>query len=189
MLRNSTQNIKSLLLKVAEGNENAFGQLFKTYDNQLNGYILSITKSPPLTEEMVQDVFLKIWMNRSSLTEIESFKSYLFIIARNHTFDCLKQISRKKKREKEWINTFINHTSIETPESLIDRSPDKIEEAVKSLPCQQKKIYLLRNKGLKQMEIARKLDISVETVKKHSMLAKRFLKKRLSENITGALSN
>jgi RNA polymerase sigma-70 factor (ECF subfamily) len=99
----------------------------------------------------------------------------------------LKQINRKKKREKEWMNTIINQASIVDQDSLKNKSHEKIEEAVQSLPCQQKKIYLLRNKGLKRMEIARKLNISVETVKKHSMLTKRFLKKRLIENVSDVL--
>ena len=178
MIQNSTQNIKSLLLKVAEGNENAFGQLFKTYDNQLNGYIMSITRSEYLTQEMVQDVFLKIWMNRTSLTEIGCFKSYLFVIARNHTFDCLKQISRKKKQEKEWLDMVIHHPPNDHNET--DKPYEKIQEAVKLLPPQQKKIYTLRRKGMKQVEIAQELNISIGTVKKHTCLAMRFLKNQVS---------
>lgn len=188
MLQNSTQNIRLLLQKVAEGNENAFEKLFKTYDNQVNDYIMSITRSEPLTQEMKQDVFLKIWMNRSSLTEIESFKSYLFVIARNHTFDCLKQINRKKKREKEWINRAINYSSIDSLETGKDNSREKIDKVVQLLPPQQKRIYFLRSEGVRQVEIARELNISVETVKKHMCLAMRFLKNRLKAS-KGILEN
>src|SRR5665647_901695 len=120
MQENCLQNLNLLLMQVASGYENAFEALFKFYDSQLNAYIMTITKSQPLTEEIVQDVFLKIWLNRESLTEIDSFKSYLFVIARNHTFDCLKQIKRKQKREKEWIDMVIND-SLNAP---IESSPD-----------------------------------------------------------------
>lgn len=184
MPQHQLQNLEKLLLEVGSGNEVAFGELLNFYKGQLHSYIIGFTRSLPLTEEIVQDVFLKIWLNRTTLTEIECFKSYLFVIARNHTLDCLKQINRKKKREKEFINTIINQAFIDDQDSLRNKSHEKMEAAVESLPCQQKKIYLLRNEGLKRMEIARKLNISVETVKKHSILAKRFLKKRLLENVS-----
>jgi len=183
MLQNSTQNIKLLLLKVAEGDENAFEKLFKYYSSKLKDYILIITKSSVLTEEIVQDVFLKIWLNRTFLTKIDSFKSYLFVIARNYTFDCLKQINRKKKQEKEWVNTIINHSLNELIESLTDNSHERIDTAIKLLPPQQKKIYALRIKGMKQAEIAQNLNISTETVKKHTYLATRFLKNRLKASV------
>lgn len=184
MFKNSTQNIKPLLQKVAEGNENAFGKLFKTYDVQVNNYILSLTRSEPLTQEMVQDVFLKIWMNRSLLTEIKSFEPYLFIIARNHTYDCLKKISRKKKRENEWMSrVVVSHYSNNHNDSESDNSHEKIQEAVSMLPPQQKKIYFLRRDGMKHAEIAQQLSLSIGTVKKHLVLANRFLKNQLRARI------
>lgn len=189
MQQDQLQKLDSLLLQVASGNENAFGELLQFYSNQLNSYIMGFTRSQFLTEEIVQDVFMKIWLKRTTLTELNCFRSYLFIIARNHTLDCLKQINRKKKREKECIDTIINHSLSDFQESLIETSHDEIEAALKSLSCQQKKIYLLRNKGLKQIEIARQLNISVETVKKHVMQTKRSLKKRLSKNIGVILEN
>lgn len=183
MLQNSTQAMKLILLKVSEGNENAFEELFKYYDSQLHGYILSITKSPTLAEEIVQDVFLKIWLNRASLTEIDSFKPYLFVIARNYTFDCLKRINRKKKREKEWANSIINHSLNEPGESSTYNSHEKIDRIIKLLPPRQKTIYILRREGMKQAEIAQNLNISTETVKKHTHLALRFLKDKLKGSV------
>src|SRR4051794_31123528 len=99
----STNSIKIMLLKVAEGDENAFAALFKIYYNQLGEFIMRITESKPLTQEIVQDVFLKIWINRSSLAELDSFKAYLLVVARNHAFNCLKQIAREKSQKKEWV--------------------------------------------------------------------------------------
>lgn len=183
MTHNFSNSKNSLLLKIAEGNERAFGQLFKTYDNQLNGYIMSITKSEPLTQEMVQDVFLKIWINRSCLTQINSFKSYLFVIARNHAFDCLKRINREKRREKEWVNIIMKEASNEHEESPAKLFDEKIDEVVRLLPSQQKKVYSLKRGGMKQVEIAQELNISVETVKKHMSLAMRFLKNQLRANV------
>ncbi|MBS1948995.1 MAG: sigma-70 family RNA polymerase sigma factor [Bacteroidetes bacterium] len=166
-------------MQIKSGDEIAFKKLFKFYDAQISGYIMSITRSQPLTEEIVQDVFLKIWLNRKSLSGLDSFKSYLFIIAKNHTFDCLKQINRKKKREKEWMNMAMNHLPNDYGESALDNSYEKIQEAVKRLPPQQKKVYELRREGMKQAKIAEELSLSLGTVKKHLMLASRFLKNQI----------
>lgn len=179
-----------LLSEVARGNELAFGRLLKKYDSQLNGYIQSFTRSEELTQEMVQDVFLKIWMNRGYLTEIKSFKSYLFVIARNHTYDCLKQINRKKKKEKEWVNSGGISFENDEEESADDQHAyERIAQKVALLPPQQKKIYTLRSEGCSRAEIAEKLNLSQETVKKHLHLAMRFLRVRLSIRITSGLIN
>ncbi|MDQ2720051.1 MAG: RNA polymerase sigma-70 factor [Bacteroidota bacterium] len=173
----STDDVKILLLKVAEGDENAFGELFKMYYNQLGGFIMRITESEPLTQEIVQDVFLKIWINRNSLGEIHSFKAYLLVIARNHAFNYLKQIAREKGRKKEWANNLEHNTLNNAEESPAMDIGNLIDEAIELLPPQQRKVYKLsRQNQMKQMEIATELNISLETVKKHMVLALRFLK-------------
>ena len=168
-----------MLLQTAAGNEQAFAQLFNTYHHLLGGFIFKLTESELLTQEIVQDVFLKIWLQRQSLTSVANFKAYLFTIARNHAFNCLKQVARENTRKKEWVNTVLQQAISDTDNSTVDRSR-LVEEAVALLPPQQKKVYELgRNEGLRHDEIARKLNISLETVKKHMVLALRFLKHHL----------
>ena len=184
MSDHSTNSEKSLLLRVAHGDENAFAQLFKTHYNQLGEFIMRITESESLTQEIVQDAFLKIWTNRALLAEIHCFKAYLQVVARNHAFNCLKQIARENSRKKEWVDTVLRLASNEEEKDAIDTG-NLIEEAVLLLPPQQKKVYLLsRREGLKQEEIAKELGISLETVKKHMVLALRFLKGHLRAHIS-----
>ncbi len=184
MSSHTTTNEKLLLLKVAAGDENAFGQLFQIYYNHLGEFIMRITESEPLTQEIVQDVFLKIWLNRSSLSEMTCFKAYLLVVARNHAFNCLKQIAREQRRKKEWVNAVLYHAV----ESVNDNNDIDtcmlIDEAVELLPSQQKKVYTLsRTKGIRHDEIARQLNISHQTVKKHMVLALRFLKNHLRSRL------
>lgn len=180
----STYNIKNLLLKVAKDDERAFGELFKIYYNQLGDYIMRITESEQLAEEIVQDVFLKIWVNRRLLTDIHCFKAYLLVVAKNHTFTCLKKIAADKKRNKEWVNSVLIQATNDEEEGISDNIGNLIDEAVELLPPQQKKVYIFsRRDGLKQDEIAIKLNISLETVKKHMVLALRFLKNNLRTKI------
>ena len=175
---------KALLLKVSEGDENAFRHLFKIYYNQLGGVIMHITESEQLTQEIVQDVFLKIWIKRSALAEIDHFKAYLFVVARNHTFNCLKQIAREKCRNEKWVDTVLRQASNNVDETFLTDAGNLIDEATALLPPRQRKVYILsRREGMKHAEIARKLDISLETVKKHMVLALGFLKNYLRTHI------
>ena len=83
-------NESDLLAEVARGNENAFKVLFDRYWDKIFSVAFVLTKSVVLAEEIVQDVFLKIWLNRLKLPEIENFEGYLFIIGRNHIFNELR---------------------------------------------------------------------------------------------------
>jgi RNA polymerase sigma-70 factor (ECF subfamily) len=152
--------------------------------NRLGDYILRITESKELTEEIVQDVFLKIWLNRSYMAELYSFEAYLQVVAKNHAFSCLKKIAREKRNSREWVNNVLqNATNVEKDTAVADIG-NVIDKAVDLLPAQQKKVYILsRIEGLKQIEIAREMNISLETVKKHMVLALRFLKNNLRSNI------
>ena len=185
MLDHLINSEKELLSRVAEGDENAFGQLFKTYYNLLGEFILRITESLPLTQEIVQDVFVKIWVNRCSLAKVDSFKAYLFVVARNHAFNCLKQIAREKSHKKEWVNSVLHHAVNDVEEIDTIDTGKLIDEAVELLPSQQKKVYTLsRRNGIRHQEIARELNISHETVKKHMVLALRFLKNHLRSHLS-----
>lgn len=185
MVHPFTHSEKLLLQRVANGDEIAFAQLFKLHFNQLGAFIFRITESESLTQEIVQDAFLKVWTNRSALAEINCFKAYLQVVARNHAFNCLKQIARENSRKKEWVNTVLRLATNDTDDKDAVDTGNLIDEAVALLPPQQKRVYTLsRQDGLKQEEIARELGISLETVKKHMVLALRFLKGHIRTHIS-----
>lgn len=169
MSENQLYNEKELLLKVAEGNEIAFRQLFQQWHQLLAGYILRITESRETTEEIVQDVFLKIWMTREVLGEIQDFKHYLLVVSRNQSFDVLKRQLKETKKKRDWERE--NQQLVPT-----DNAPDDysslIDEAIDNLPTRRKEVYLLsRHERLSYQEIADKLSISRESVKTHLKLA------------------
>lgn len=170
-------------MRISEGDENAFAQLFKSYYNLLADFILRITESKPLTQEIVQDVFLKIWINRTTLPGIDCFKAYLLVVARNQTFNCLKQMAREKNRQKAWEHTVLQQALGQEDELVGADTTKLIEEAIELLPPQQKHVYILsRREGVPQETIAKQLNISHQTVKKHMVLALRFLKNHIRTN-------
>ncbi|WP_343303915.1 RNA polymerase sigma-70 factor [Chitinophaga niabensis] len=170
-------------MRVAEGNENAFAVLFNNYYNQLGDFIIRIAESEDIAQEIVQDVFLKIWINRQALAQVDSFKAYLFTVARNHAFNCLKQTARLRNRQKAYEYYELQTTShYEEPASA--DVLQLVEKAVELLPPRQRSVFLLsRKEGISHELIARKLNISHETVKKHMVLALRFLRDHLRTNL------
>ena len=161
---------KKLLLKVAGGSESAFRQLFDQYHHQLGRYIFRITQSQELTEEIVQDIFLKVWLNRAALAQIQSFKAYLFVASKNQALNHLRNIAREQMLKNQWKEETAN--AISTEHVSQDLYYQLLDEAINKLPPQQQKVYLLsRHQRLKYDEIAAELNLSRETVKSYLKLA------------------
>lgn len=176
MATSTLHNEKELLMLASQGDEAAFTQLFYAYHNKLGAYVLHLTKSRETAEEIVEDVFIKIWTGRDSLATVEHFESYLYVLSRNHAFNCLRGIAReevrKRKAEEKVRKWYENEDPAESEE---DYYPI-LDEAVEKLPAQQQTAYILsRRNRLKYEEIAKQMDISRETVKKYLQLANRFI--------------
>jgi len=176
---------KNLCLQVSLGNEQAFKQLFNTYHQQLGAYILRLTHSTELAEEIVLDVFLKIWMNRESLREIQNFKAYLFVVSKNHTLNALKKVVKERMLQKEPQEHYTKQVLAEVD---LNQYYSLLDEAIDHLPPQQQKIYLLsRHKRLKYSEIAEKLGLSHETVKKYLQIATASITTYVNANLAAGL--
>ncbi|WEA00595.1 RNA polymerase sigma-70 factor [Mucilaginibacter sp. SJ] len=175
-------NEYEILSKVALGDVRAFTYLFDTYYRHLGQYVYRLTESTDAAEEIVQDVFVKIWSRRQDLTQIESFTDYLFIITRNRTYRFLKDKANAHLKQQEWEQQYREELYLPgdiSPEESFCLMVDKL---VEKLPPQQKKVYeLSRIDHLKYSEIAVMLGISQETVKKHIVAANKFIKNSISE--------
>lgn len=160
-----------LLRQVAMGDEIAFRQLFHLYHQQLGAYIHRVTESSELAEEIVQDVFLKIWMSREALQGVKSFKAYLFVISKNHALNVLRKTIKERHLHAHWNQDIINAIPV-ADNDFYDEYYGLLDKAIDCLPPQQQKVYLLsRHEHLKYVEIAQRLEISRETVKKYLQIA------------------
>lgn len=159
-----------LLKQVAEGSEAAFGRLFELYHRKLGLFVLKLTGNPDMAEEVVQDVFVKLWQQRSGLTTVRNFDTYLFVISRNHTYSLLRKVMAEKRRIERWARD-IQHdeeTTENEPGHLDELYEPIIEAAITGLPPQQQKVYRLKKQeGLKYKQIGELMNLSPETVKKH----------------------
>lgn len=161
---------KVLLQQIADGNEFAFRAIYDRYHQLLGSYIYRLTGSRSETEEIVQDVFLKLWMTRETLRSIENIKAYLFIISKNHALNAMARRMREIAQTKEWQKEQKTNSSAGNEEQ--DRVYSLIDTAISQLPPQQKKVFLLsRHERLTYVEIGKKLALSRETVKSYLQLA------------------
>ncbi|MEO6520659.1 MAG: RNA polymerase sigma-70 factor [Mucilaginibacter sp.] len=161
-----------LILQVTQGNQSAFGLLFNKYHQQLGTYIFRLTDSMEMAEEIVQDVFVKIWANREALCEIQCFKAYLFVMSKNQALNCIKKTIREQKHQTQWREEEGCEEQLVLQKTEIDNYYALLDIAIDHLPPQQQRVYLLsRHDRLKYAEIAQKMNLSRETVKKYLQLA------------------
>lgn len=173
----SLEKEADLLIKVANGDEKAFEQLFYAYYDQLGAFVYQLTSSSTLAEEVVQEAFIEVWLRRESLKEVRSFKGFIFILTKHRMLNALRKIASEKLRDYAWQESFESYQPAEFMEDPVDRYKSMLEEAIQKLPPQQQKVFKLSKiERLKQEEIARLLNLSPETVKKHMKLALKFLR-------------
>ena len=170
MMELSLSSEKDLLVKVANGDEECFKLLFLKHHQMLGSHIYRLTNSLDLAEEIVQDVFLKIWLSRETLAEVHNIKAYLFVVSKNHTLNCMRKLSKERMYIRTSEEKFArDHNG---PEAESDIYHSLLDEAINQLPAQQQKVYLLsRHERLRYTEVAAKLNISKETVKKYLKIA------------------
>jgi RNA polymerase sigma-70 factor (family 1) len=170
-----------ILALIAGGDDYSFSLLYARYYPKVYGIAFKILKSSSHAEDVLQDVFIKIWNNRTRLNEVNDFNAYLNTVTRNHIFNQL----RKKAHEAFYIKEQSSTNSFSSNQTINDVLYHELDksllEAVSKLPPQQKKIFQLsRMHGLKQEEIADSLNISLGTVKKHMMVSLRFIRNYIS---------
>jgi len=176
---------KDLLLQVSKGNEIAFKALFDKYRQRLFYYISHFIKSNQVAEELVMDVFMKIWVGRSAVLQITDFDAFLFRIAHNKSIDFLRSAANDA-RLKVLLWEQIQVVSGERADAAILASEfeQKIREAVDLLSPQRRKVYLLRREqDFTHDQIAAQLGISRATVNNHIVEAQRFIRSYLSKNM------
>ena len=184
MLENLPYNENDLLVQVSQGNEYAFRQLYDKYHNKIYSLGMYLTRSEMLSEEIVQDVFMKIWEKRDQLEGINYFNSWFRTVTRNTCSNYLRSLAM----EKLVMNRYALQNNSETPspenDVIAKEYQQIIDAAIRQLPPQQKKVYLLsRQGGKKQAEIAHELNISIYTVKEYMKLAQRSIRQHLESNL------
>lgn len=165
MIENNS-HIKELQLQIARyENEQAFADLFRLLYDRLLRFCVQYVQSPEAAEEIVSDVFVKIWNRRAELMQVENLEVYLFVAVKNHSLNYLEQYSTLRITPidnglAELSTSLDPEKEMEWKEMLL-----KLDIEVNRLPDQCRKVFrLIREEGFKYRDVAAILNISPRTV-------------------------
>lgn len=177
MSTNTPKITRLLVIQLKEGNKKAFRSLFNRYYKILCCYVLQYTKSEHMTEEVVQEVFVKVWISRKSLNIHKDFSSFLFVMARNKVYDHLRKLSSRNAL-KQTHGLQIHKTTQNSFNELQYREYEHVlGAALNKLSEKQRTIYTLsRQHGKNNKEIADQLGLSPKTVKNYLWEALKTIK-------------
>ncbi|MFA6084334.1 RNA polymerase sigma factor [Mucilaginibacter sp.] len=173
---NSFNEERLLLSKTSSGDELAFRRIFDRYRKKVYSYALKIIKSREQAEEILLDVFLKIWQHKN-LAEIENLECYLRTITRNLAITALRRHNLELMINQELCNDWKEADNLTEETISVNETAHIFNKALDLLTPQQKLVYTLcRVEGLKYSEAAERLAISPLTVKTHMQHALRSLR-------------
>ncbi|HMR84886.1 MAG TPA: sigma-70 family RNA polymerase sigma factor [Niabella sp.] len=169
---------------MVHGDQQAFTVLYNRYHSGIYNFLLSIVKIPALAEDLLQDVFMKIWEGASHYQVSTSFSSYLYQTARNKAIDTLRRVARDPLLEDEIrhrLSTGVYQLGFQDQDWKQYES--LLHKAIESLPPQRKLAFqLIRQEGKKYEEAAEIMGISRNTLKQHLSLAVESIRKYLLDN-------
>jgi len=183
MITYSTYDESMLLSLLKKGDEGAFTEIFNRFHRPIYGYLLSLVKSPEMAEDLVGEIFLKLWEIREKLEIRISFSSYIFRICHNKAADAKKKIAGEHKLRAELFRNYQDFCSVAPLSQKELYQYDLLEDqAFSSLSPQSRRVYeLCRMQGKSYWEVAEKLQISPYTVKEHMSRALAHLRSFLKE--------
>lgn len=170
--------IESKILKeLKNGDHAAFEKIFIQYNKQLYQFSLSYIKSENAAEDIVQDVFIKIWKNRKEIKTDTSFQSYLFTITLNSLRKYFNQLTRLNELKHDILFDSHGHNPDFDDTSNYQFMLDKLEEFINQMPEKRKEVFMKKKfeeKSLK--EISEELNITTKTVEYHITEAMKYLR-------------
>ena len=162
-------NLESKYLEeLGKGDHKAFDMLYIQYSPRLKHFLTGFIKNRDEASDMTQDIFYKIWTNRETISKVDSFKAYLFRMARNMIYDyyehsLIEENYQQKEQRRSTYDDLIEEELYARELSLL------IDIAVEKMPPQRRNIFIMSRKdGLSNEEIAQRLNISKRTVENHT---------------------
>lgn len=169
---------RDVIKGVMKGDIHSFQKLFDAKYSLFYAFIKGMIKNAWLAEDITQNIFMKVWINREKLNPDQSLHNYLYVLAKNEIRDHFKlksNLNHQKVQEEDKSFTEDFEGTID-----VEIMTKQIAEIVARMPNQRQKVYLMsREKMLSNNEIAKKLNLSVRTIERHILLALQDIRKSL----------
>lgn len=178
-----------LLKQLAQGNEKSFETLYYAYRIKVFGGILKLVKSSDFAQDILQDVFVKVWQNRSKINPDKSFKSYLYAITQSAVYDFFRKLASDKTKTDQLIALSVNHYFNDIEEELSYKDMEKhLRDILDIMPERCREVYVLcKLEGRSYDEVAQLLNISTATINNHIVKASRIIKSNWNWSYYGAM--
>lgn len=179
-----TQNFKSntdLVENLKKGNEDAYADLIDFFNHKLCIYANSLVNDGPLAEDIVQNVFIRVWEKRANLKPDFSIKSYLYKSVYNECINEYKKNQTVTALEQKYIEG-LDQIVEDKDEDAIEKLIVMVKDAIQELPPKCKEVFLLSKKeGLTNIEISEYLNLSKNTIERHMNMAFSKIRKNIGE--------
>ncbi len=163
--------------------EHDFNAVLESYHVRIYAYVLAISKSAHVAEDIAQDIMIKLWLKKDELGEIRNLDGYVFVMAKNMTLNHLLKVSYNQKMTAELVRAVKVNNSQTDSRVLLDDYNRLINEAANQLSPQRKLVFnLTREQDLSYDEIAVRLNVSKFTVKNHYLTAVGVIRAFLIKN-------
>ncbi|MNF89026.1 ECF RNA polymerase sigma factor SigW [compost metagenome] len=167
---------------IKNGNEAAFEKVFKTYFRNLHAFAYTFMKDDVIAEEIVQNVFFRIWEKKEQLQIDDSLKAYLYRSVHNESLNHLKHLKIKNSFQLQYSGNMESSNQDASNQMIATELENDIQKAISELPPQCRTIFQMsRFEQLKYQQIADQLNISIKTVENQMGKALKVLRLRLVE--------
>lgn len=176
-----------LIESLKNGDEKAYNYLIDTYHHKLCVYANSLVKNVYSAEDIVQNVFIKVWEQRTRLKTNHAIKSFLYKLVYNEFIDLYRKNQSLFSLEKSYYDA-LNSIVLEDDSESLQRVINVVDKEIQNLPPKCKEVFILSKKeGLTNIEIAEHLDVSIKTVEAQITKAFSILRSSLDEKIKNFL--
>lgn len=173
-------NIKLLVKGLIDGDKNAFDGLYNYYYPRLHTFIRGFLKTEDDIDDIIQDVFIKLWENRNKINNVETFNSWIFTVTKNAVITLFREKIKQNSFESRVREIVVKNGNYLDSTVEYNEIREKVEVIINQMPEKRRLIFKLsREQGFSNREIAEQLEISIKTVEDHMMHAIRHLRKNL----------
>lgn len=174
---------RSLVLRLIDGDEDAFCELYASYKNRLIYFAMRFLKSREYAEDVFQDAFTVIWQGRRFINPDTSFSSYLYTIVRNRVLNQLRDLDNQDKLKEQILAQAVDYTEDTKHRIMADDLRHLIACAMQQLTVRQREVFKMsREEQMSHQEIADALGISINTVQEHISTSLRVLRVYLEKH-------